>query len=111
MTDQRAYLENLQSSTQKQDSSKILSKVAIEGKLNTIVRISGEEKLRQLRDHARLVADKPDMKKEFEKFNNLIDALLLGNSNKIPSSPPTKSRLSGFPYDPSRIDLFNHLYG
>ncbi|CAN5336530.1 Fic family protein [soil metagenome] len=106
----RAYLENMQSSTQKEDSSKILPKEAIEDKLDAIVRIRGEEGLNSLRDQARLVADELDMKREFERLNKLIAALLSSNSNKILSSPLTKARLSGFPYDPSRIDLFNHLY-
>jgi hypothetical protein len=106
----RAYLENMQSSTQKEDSSKILSKEAIEDKLDAIVRIRGEEGLNSLRDQARLVADELDMKREFDRLNKLIAALLSSNSNKLLSSPLTKARLSGFPYDPSRIDLFNHLY-
>jgi hypothetical protein len=103
----RAYLENMQSSTQKDDSSKVLSKEVIEEKLDAIVRVRGEEGLNNLRDHARLVADELDMEREFERLNKLIAALLSSNSNKILSSPLTKARLS---YDPSRIDLFNHLY-
>lgn len=106
----RAYLENLQSSTQKQDNSKVLSKENIEEKLDAIVRIRGEDGLNSLRDQARIVAEKLDMKREFERLNKLIAALLSSNSNKILSSPITKARLSGFRYDPSRIDLFNLLY-
>lgn len=106
----RAYLENLQSSTQKEDISKILPKEVIEEKLDAIVRIRGEEGLNSLRDQARLVADELDMKREFEKLNKLISALLSTNSNKILLSPLNKARLSGFPYDPYRIDLFDHLY-
>lgn len=94
----------------KEDRSKILLKEAIEEKLDAIVRIRGEEGLNSLRDQARLVADELDMKREFERLNKLVGALLSSNSNKILSSPPTKARLSGFPYDPPRIDLFNHLY-
>lgn len=105
----RAYLENLQSSTQKENSSKNLSKEALEEKLDAIVRIRGEAGLNNLRDQAGVIEDELDMKREFERFNKLIAALLSSNSNKILSSPLTKARLSGFPYDPSRIDLFNHL--
>lgn len=103
-------MENMQSSTHRDDGSKVLSKEALEEKLDAIVRIRGEEGLNSLRDQARLVADELDMKREFERLNKLIAALLSSNSNKILSSPLTKARLSGFPYDPSRIDLFNHLY-
>ena len=106
----RAYLENMQSSTQNEGNSKVLSKKAMEEKLDTIVRIRGEKGLNSLRDQARLVAHELNMKSEFDRLNKLVSALLSSNSNNVLSSPLTKARHSGFPYDPLRIDLFTHLY-
>lgn len=106
----RAYLENMQSSTQSEDSSKCLSKKTIEEKLDAIVRIRGEKGLNSLRDQARLIAGELNMTKEFERLNKLISALLSSNSSHVLSSPLSLARGSGFPYDPARIDLFTHLY-
>ncbi|MES2112648.1 MAG: Fic family protein [Bacteroidota bacterium] len=106
----RAFLENLQSSRPKNEDPKTLSKAEIENKLDTIIRIRGEEGLNVLRDHARAIADKLGMQKEFEKLNKIIGTILSSNSVADISSPISKARLSGFPYDPARIDLFNHVY-
>lgn len=106
----RAYLENFQSSRKSDNHSKILPREVIEAKLDKIIRVRGEEELNTLRDQARSIAKELDMKKEFDKLNKLISALLSTNSHKLLSSPLSKARVLGFPYDPARIDLFNHLY-
>lgn len=106
----RAFLENLQTSRPKNDGAKTLSKTEIEDKLDAIIRIRQEEGLNALRDQARAIAEKLNMQKEFEKLNKIIGAILSSNSLSALSSPVSKARLSGFPYDPARIDLFNHIY-
>jgi len=106
----RAFLENFQSSRQRDNRSKVLPKEVLEAKLDTIIRVRGEEGLNILRDQAKSIAEELDMKREFDKLNKLISALLSTNSHKLLSSPLSKARVLGFPYDPLRIDLFNHLY-
>ena len=106
----RAFLENLQTSRPKNDEAKTLSKTEIEDKLDAIIRIRQEEGLNALRDQARAIGEKLNMQKEFEKLNKIIGAILSSNSLSALSSPVSKARLSGFPYDPARIDLLNHIY-
>lgn len=106
----RAFLENLQASTQKDETSKLLPREAIENKLESIIRIRGEEGLNTLRDQARLISHELGMEKEYDRLNQIIRALLSSNSSNVLVSPLAQSRFSGFPYDPTRIDLFNHLY-
>lgn len=50
------------------------------------------------------------MEREFRQLDKVISALLSTHSSSILRSPVSRARLAGFPYDPARIDLFNHLY-
>jgi len=106
----RAFLENLQISRPNTGTPKTLTKTEVEEKLDAIIRVRGEEGLNVLRDQAKVVAGKLGMEKEFDQLNKMIGALLSSNSKIALSSPVSKARLSGFPYDPARIDLFNHIY-
>ena len=107
--DARAYLENVQPSRGKGEESKTLSQADIEEKLDTIVRVKGEEALNSLRDGAGMVAKDLEMEKEFIKLNSLISAILTtGNSKKL-QSPVAKARVLGDPFDPGRIELFENL--
>ncbi|MCO5945680.1 Fic family protein [Mucilaginibacter flavidus] len=106
----RAFLENLEATRKTDNTPKTLSKTAVEDKLDAIIRIRGEEGLNTLRDEARIIAGKLGMNKEFEQLNKIVAALLSSNSKVVLSSSISKARLSGFPYDPVRIDLFAHLY-
>jgi hypothetical protein len=106
----RAYLENLQSSRGTGEESKTLSQPDIEEKLDTIVRVKGEDALNALRDRARNIAESLGMEKEFTKLNQLISALLATGFSKKLQSPVAKARVLGDPFDPGRIDLFENLY-
>ncbi|MEO6189977.1 MAG: Fic family protein [Saprospiraceae bacterium] len=107
---ERALLENLQVSRQKGPESKTLTLPEIEEKLESIIRVKSEQGLNELRDKARVIADKLNMKTEFEKLNKLISALLSTHPSKILSSPLAVARVFGNPYDPERLPLFEKLY-
>lgn len=106
----RAFLENFQTVKVKDKTSKILSRETIEAKLDVIIRTRGEEGLNLLRDQARSIASELNMEREFRQLDKVISALLSTHSSSILRSPVSRARLAGFPYDPARIDLFNHLY-
>ncbi len=106
----RAFLENLQPSKNVSGSSKCLTLLQIEDKLEQIIRINGEEELNNVRDRAREIAPELKMEKEFEKLNRIISALLTTHSPKVLSSPLAVARAFGFPYDPARIKLFENLF-
>jgi Fic family protein len=107
---ERAILENLQVSRQIGHESKIVSKPKLEDRLEQVIRVKGETGLNELRDKAREIAQKLNMKAEFEKLNKMISALLSTSSSKILSSPLAIARAFGNPYDPSRILLFEKLF-
>jgi fido (protein-threonine AMPylation protein) len=107
---ERALLENLQVSRQKGPQSKTLTLSEIEEKLEGIIRVKSESGLNELRDRAKLIADKLDMKSEFEKLNKLISALLSTQPSTILSSPLAVARAFGNPYDPSRLMMFEQLF-
>lgn len=107
---ERAFLENLQPSRKSGPESKTILISELENKLEKIVQVKGEEGLNQIRDKAKVIADKLGMQSEFEKLNKLISALLSTQPSKILSSPRAIARAFGNPYDQSRIDLFEILF-
>lgn len=107
---ERAFLENLQPSRKLGPESKTILISELENKLEKIVQVKGEEGLNQIRDKAKVIADKLGMQREFEKLNKLISALLSTQPSKILSSPRAIARAFGNPYDQSRIDLFEILF-
>jgi len=107
---ERAFLENLQTSRQVGPTSKIITLPEIESKLEQIVQVKGEEGLNQFRDKARAIAEKLGMQSEFEKLNKLISALLTTKPSKILTSPIAVARALGNPYDKHRIELFEKLF-
>ncbi len=106
----RAFLENLQTSKNIGDTSKCLTLPEIEGKLDQIIRVNGEEEINRVRDRAREIAAELNMQKEFERLNKMISALLTTHSSKILSSPLAIARAFGSPYDPGRMELFEELF-
>lgn len=107
---ERAFLENLQSSRQIGATSKTITLPEIESKLEQIVQVKGEEGLNQFRDKAREIADKLSMQTEFGKLNKLISALLTTKPSKILTSPLAVARALGNPYDKHRLELFEKLF-
>ena len=107
---ERAFLENMQTSRQVGPTSKTLTLPEIENKLEQIVQVKGEEGLNQFRDKTREIAEKLEMQSEFEKLNKLISALLTTKPSKILTSPIAVARALGNPYDKHRIELFEKLF-
>uniref|UniRef100_UPI00404ADBDB Fic family protein n=1 Tax=Flavobacterium sp. TaxID=239 RepID=UPI00404ADBDB len=107
---ERAFLENMQTSRQVGPTSKTLTLPDIENKLEQIVQVKGEEGLNKFRDKAREIAEKLEMQSEFEKLNKLISALLTTKPSKILTSPIAVARALGNPYDKHRIELFEKLF-
>ena len=107
---ERAFLENLQSSRQIGPTSKTITLPEIENKLEQIAQVKGEEGLNQFRDKARAIAEKLGMQSEFEKLNKLISALLTTKPSKILTSPMAVARTLGNPYDKHRLELFEKLF-
>ena len=107
---ERGLLENMQVSRQPGPESKTIPLPELEDRLEQVIRVKGEAGLNELRDNARIIAEKLGMLKEFEKLNKLISALLNTNPSKKLSSPLAVARAFGNPYDPARLPLFEKLF-
>lgn len=106
----RAYLENLQETRSSGSEPKTLTRKQIEEKLEMILKVKNEKSLNDLRDHAREIAPVLDMKKEFDKLDKIIGALLSTRTSSILTSDVARRRALGEPVDAGRIRLFEILY-
>jgi hypothetical protein len=106
----RAFLENLQISRRQGPKSKTLPRSVIEEKLESIIRVNGEDAINQLRDQARKIAPELSLEKEFEQLNKLVGALLTTHNSKILRSSAAKARVLGVPYDSGRMQLLEQLF-
>lgn len=107
---ERALLENLQSSKKIGPSSKALTIPEIEERLDQIVRVNGEDALNVVRDRAREIAGQLGMQNEYERLNRIISAILTTRPSDLLTSPVAIARAFGHPYDPSRLALFEKLF-
>ena len=106
----RAFLENLQISRSRSSESKVLPKAAIEDRLDQLCQIQGEEALNRLRDKALVIAELLHMEELFQKLNKMVSAILRTRPSSELSSHQARARSIGLPYDPRRLEIFNHLF-
>ena len=107
---ERAFLENLQTSRSTGRQPKNLPVEELENKLEKIFLVKGEQGLNDFRDNARKISEKLHMETEFAKLNKIISALLKTRPSNILSSPIAKARVLGEPYDEGRLRLFEKLF-
>lgn len=106
----RAYLENLQSSRASGEKSKTLSREQLEEKMESFLRVKGEDALNQVRDRARVIAPILGMEKEWVALNQLITDMLGTGLSRNLKSNVAKARVLGEPVDPDRMQLFESLF-
>lgn len=107
---ERAMMENLQVAYSKNDTVKCLPQSDIEERLEKMIRINGEANVNVLHDKARYLSEFLGMTEEFSKLDKIIGALLATKDTKVITSPLSKARVLGEPYDPQRYDLFQILF-
>ena len=106
----RAYLENLQSSRGSGEELKTLSREQLEEKIESFLRVKGEDALNQIRDRAKQIAPELEMEKEWAALNQLITDMLGTGLSKNLVSTIAKARVLGEPIDADRIQLFESFY-
>ncbi len=106
----RAFLENIQSSRKLSETSKTFSRIELEEKIESFLRVKGEIALNQVRDKAKEIALMLGMQKEWEVLNKLITDMLGTGLSKNLKSDVAKARVLGEPIDPDRATLFELLY-
>jgi len=105
----RAFLENMRPSRARAGVARTLSRREIEERLDEILRHAGEPAIQRLRDDARKIAGQLALAEEFQRLDALIGTLL-GTRDTVVESPVAVARAAGLPYDPQRLDLFQHLF-
>ena len=106
----RAYLENMRASRARGDTvSRTLPRRKIEERLDTLIRRSGDDAARRLRDEVRALAPALDLKDEALALDAIIGTLL-GTREAELSAPTALARRKGRPYDPDRLALFQTLH-
>ena len=106
----RAYLENMRPTRSRKGLvRRTLPRSEIEERLDTLIRRSGEQEARKLRDEARAIAAALGSKEEFAELDALIGTLL-GTREAELSAPAAVARSHGRPYDPDRLALFDELH-
>ena len=106
----RAYLENMRPSRARSGLlTRTLPRRAIEERLDTLIRRSGEEAVNRLRDEIRAAGPTLGLEDEAADLDALIGALL-GTRKAELSAPAAIARHRGRPYDPDRLVLFRTLH-
>ena len=106
----RAYLENMRASRARGGTvARTLPRRQIEERLDTLIRRSGDDAARRLRDEVRALAPALDLKDEALALDAIIGTLL-GTREAELSAPTALARRKGRPYDPDRLALFQTLH-
>lgn len=106
----RAYLENMRASRARGGTvARTLPRRQIEERLDTLIRRSGEDAARRLRDEVHALAPALDLKDEALALDAIIGTLL-GTREAELSAPTALARRKGRPYDPDRLALFQTLH-
>lgn len=106
---ERACLENLLPSRKIDGEKRVVEQEVIENRLVDLLTTRGEKALNEFRDRARVIADKLNMKNEFDKLNQIIGSILSTRSSKVLTSARATAQAIGEPYDAGRLDLFSNL--
>lgn len=106
----RFLLENLSRVSSHYKNIKTVGSEGVEFLLAKELRLRGENRIHQIRDDARIIAEKLDWLKEYTKLSKIISALLGTHSiHRVLSSPYAKAIARKEPYDYERIRLFDKL--
>lgn len=107
----RAVLENLQiARAHGNDEAKTLSREALEHWMDRYLRIFGLDWLKELRSQADMLAAQFEWVRERKELDDLEEAIQSGSSTYGFASELMRSRASGRPYDPDRINLSTELH-
>ncbi|HVB48776.1 MAG TPA: Fic family protein [Burkholderiales bacterium] len=104
---ERQLLENL--SQERGEHGKSAGARAVEERLVSILGASGEAGLNKLRDRARPLAEPLGLKKEFNKLDGLIGALLATHATGVLKTKDGRRVAQGTPVDAARMGRFETL--
>ena len=105
----RAFLENLEPNRTQGGIAKCLGAEKIEERLEAVFAAGGESALNRLRDEARAVASAIGQSIGFARLDKMIGAFLSTKPADVLKSRVAIARVTGEPFDSSRVELFGKL--
>lgn len=105
----RAMLENLEPDKTQGGVAKCQDAESLESRLEAEFAAGGETALNKLRDDARVVASQTGHRREFDRLDRMIGALLSTRPADVLTSKVALARAAGEPFDSARIELFGAL--
>ena len=105
----RAMLENLEPDKTQGGVAKCQDAESLESRLEAEFAAGGETALNKLRDDARVVAPQTGHRREFDRLDRMIGALLSTRPADVLTSKVALARAAGEPFDSARIELFGAL--
>lgn len=105
----RAMLENLEPDKTQGGVAKCQDAESLESRLAAEFAAGGETALNKLRDDARVVASQTGHRREFDRLDRMIGALLSTRPADVLTSKVALARAAGEPFDSARIELFGAL--
>lgn len=91
-------------------SARSLPERQIEVQLEKVLALRGEQRLNELRDTCKALAQRLGMAVEFHRLDGIVGALLGTHSARKLSARQALARAAGRPYDPARLELFDTLF-
>ena len=104
----RQILENLMPTKAKGNDTRSVGQKGVEDKLVRILQNRGEERLNELRDHAKRIAPQLNALRELDILNDLIGSLLRTRTTTL-VTPVAQAFAAGIPYDPHCVERFEQL--
>jgi hypothetical protein len=104
----RRFLENL--SRGRGSSERVLPQQELEVQLDKMLALRGEQRLNDLRDACRALAEPLGLVPEFARLDGLVGALLGTHTARKLTARQALARAAGRPYDPLRLELFDALF-
>lgn len=105
----RAMLENLEPDKTQGGVAKCQDAESLESRLESEFAAGGETALNKLRDDAKVVASQTGHRREFDRLDRMIGALLSTRPADVLTSKVALARAAGEPFDSARIELFGAL--
>lgn len=105
----RTLVENMVPSRSRSGIARTASRTEIESHLLNHYRNGGESGINILRDQIKKVGNELGLANEAHQLSSMIGALIGTQEAKL-TAPAVIAHVSGEPYDPQRVDLFNKIH-
>ena len=104
----RRFLENLNRG--RGWSERTLPQEELEAQVDKLLALRGEQRLNELRNLCKTLAEQLDMGAEYRRLDAIVGALLGTHKPRKLMARQALARAAGRPYDPGRLEIFDTLF-